>query len=192
MKKKNLLFLDCCPRTDSRTRLLAETYLEGLDDSYEITVTDVTALPIVPYDEQMLLRRDALEAAHDFTSPEFALAHQFAQADRIVIAAPFWDCSFPAKFKVYLEHVSVTGLTFGYDENQRPQPFCKADRVVYITTAGGFLKEHTAVEAYLREYCDMLAIDRLEFYAVQGMDVYPDEVEARMEQGMQMLREAEK
>ena len=32
----------------------------------------------------------------------FRYSHQFAAADRIVIAAPYWDLSFPAQLKIYI------------------------------------------------------------------------------------------
>ena len=40
----------------------------------------------------------------------FDLASQFQQADEIVIAAPYWDLSFPAILKLYLENIYVTGV----------------------------------------------------------------------------------
>ena len=37
---------------------------------------------------------------------------QFQRADAILIAAPFYDLSIPALLKVYIENVSVDGITF--------------------------------------------------------------------------------
>ena len=51
------------------------------------------------------------------TIPFFSLSRQFAEADDIVIGVPYWDLSFPAAFKTYLEHVSVCELTFHYTED---------------------------------------------------------------------------
>lgn len=44
----------------------------------------------------------------------FKYAHEFANADLIVIAAPFWDLSIPALLKVYIENIAVDGITFEY------------------------------------------------------------------------------
>ncbi len=52
------------------------------------------------------------------------------------IAAPYWDLSFPAILKQYLEHVCVVGLTFCY-ENDLPKGLCRAKKLYYVTTAGG-------------------------------------------------------
>ena len=67
----------------------------------------------------------------------FSLARQFADAETIVIAAPYWDLSFPASLKQYFEQINVTGITFRYTEEGFPQGLCRADRLFYVTTAGG-------------------------------------------------------
>ena len=54
----------------------------------------------------------------------FYYARQFAEADQIVIAAPFWDLSFPAILKAYMEQITVSGITFEYI-NGRPCGRCK-------------------------------------------------------------------
>ena len=41
----------------------------------------------------------------------FDYANAMAQADMIVIAAPYWDMSFPASLKIFLEAASVVGIT---------------------------------------------------------------------------------
>ena len=38
------------------------------------------------------------------------------EADTVVIAAPFWDLSFPAILKKYIEAVTVAGITFRYSD----------------------------------------------------------------------------
>ena len=64
-------------------------------------------------------------------------ARQFAEADAIVIAAPYWDLAFPALLKIYLEAVTVSGVTFCYSEDGTPKSLCKAKKLIYVTTAGG-------------------------------------------------------
>ena len=54
-----------------------------------------------------------------------------------MIAAPYWDLSFPSVLRIYLEHTTVTGLTFRYSETGVPVGLCKAKRLIYVTTAGG-------------------------------------------------------
>ena len=54
-----------------------------------------------------------------------------------MIAAPYWDLSFPAVLKQYFEHICVRGITFMYNAEGIPQGLCRAHELVYITTAGG-------------------------------------------------------
>lgn len=70
-----------------------------------------------PQYPEVLARRDALAATGKLDDPLFADAWQFARADRIVLAAPFWELSFPAILKIYLERVSMRDITFGYEES---------------------------------------------------------------------------
>ena len=44
----------------------------------------------------MLNDRDALAGIRCFDAPVYDLARQFRAADRVVVAAPFWDLTFPA------------------------------------------------------------------------------------------------
>ena len=67
----------------------------------------------------------------------FDHAKQFASADTIVIAAPYWDLSFPSTLKIYIENIYVTGIVSAYDESGMPVGLCKAKELYYITTAGG-------------------------------------------------------
>ena len=54
-----------------------------------------------------------------------------------MISAPFWDLSFPAILKTYLENIYVTGLVSEYDESGIPRGLCRAKKLYYVTTAGG-------------------------------------------------------
>ncbi len=129
------LFINACVRQDSRTKRLADCLLS----KWKEAVTEVALDRIVfePTDEAYLVRRDRLLAENRLDDPMFALARQFASADRILIAAPYWDLSFPAVLKQYLEKINVPGITFFYTPEGIPQGLCRARELVYVTTAGG-------------------------------------------------------
>ena len=46
------------------------------------------------------------------------LARRIAAADRIIIAAPFWDMSFPSALKVFFANMSLFGITFDSNEKE--------------------------------------------------------------------------
>ena len=130
-----LLFINACVRPDSRTKRLADRLISTLGVPAEELRLAELALPAV--DAEFLVTRDRLLAEKDYENPMFALARQFAEADEIVIAAPFWDLSFPAVLKAYLEQINVVGVTFRYTSEGIPEGLCRAKRLFYVTTVGG-------------------------------------------------------
>ncbi|MBR6431209.1 MAG: NAD(P)H-dependent oxidoreductase [Oscillospiraceae bacterium] len=133
--ERPILFINACVRKASRTRQLAEQLLTRLQQPYaEIRLHEMT-FPVV--NEDFLAQRDRLIAAGEFQSPVFDLARQFAEAETVVIAAPYWDLSFPAALKQYLEQINVVGITFRYTQEGVPVGLCRAGRLFFVTTAGG-------------------------------------------------------
>lgn len=130
-----ILFINACVRERSRTRRLAERLLSRLGgDVVELRLSEVS-FPTA--DQAFLNERDRLITASDFANPMFDMARQFAQADQIVIAAPYWDLSFPASLKQYFEQINVVGVTFRYNADGIPRGLCRAEKLFYVTTAGG-------------------------------------------------------
>ena len=129
------LFVNACVRKDSRTRRLAECCLSKLNGPVEEVRLHEISFPVA--DEAFLHRRDSLIAKGDYGNPVFDLARQFAQADEIVIAAPYWDLSFPAALKQYIEQINVKGITFRYTAEGVPEGLCRAKRLTYLMTSGG-------------------------------------------------------
>ena len=110
----------------------------------------------------------------------YDLVKEFASADEIVIAAPFWDFSFPAMLKVYLEHICVNKVAFKYVDG-RPVGLCRAKRLSYFVTAGGFIGENSSLEKYLVELCGLLGIPEAKLYKAEGLDIYGNDVEEILE-----------
>lgn len=107
-----VLFINACVRPESRTCRLAREVLKRLPgEPEELRLYEE---PIEPLDQETLEKRTELVARGDYRDPLFLYAKQFAQAADIVVAAPYWDLSFPSILKVYLEQICVTGLTFQY------------------------------------------------------------------------------
>ena len=138
---ENLLFINACVRGErSRTLKLARRFLDAYRAAHPdtvITERDLCAARLQPQYPEVLAERDALWSAGKLEQPMFEPAWQFAAADKLVIAAPFWDMSFPAILKIYLERISVTDLTFGYSEEGAMVGLCRASKLLYITTRGG-------------------------------------------------------
>ena len=147
-----ILFIDACVRQGSRTRELAQCLLEMLpgDVIYENIAEE--SFPVT--DEEFITRRSTLSDAGDFSDPIFDWAKRFAMADLIIVAAPYWDLSFPACLKKYFEMVSALGVTFRY-ENDIPRGMCRAKKLYYVTTAGGSIFDPDHGYGYVRSLCSI-------------------------------------
>ena len=132
---EQILFINACPREGSRTLELARYLLDKTDGSVEeLTIFEENLLPL---NGKTLALRDKMTANQNFDHPIFKYAKQFAKADVIVLAAPFWDLSFPSAVKIWLEYVMAKEITFRYTEEGFPCGLCKAKKLFYISTAGG-------------------------------------------------------
>ena len=129
------LYINCCVREESRTERLAKAVLQKLGEHF--TELNLYEENLKPLDRETLNKRTSLIEQDDYSDPMFDYAKQFANADTIVIAAPYWDLSFPATLKTYIENIYVTGIVSAYDESGTPFGLCKAKVLYYITTAGG-------------------------------------------------------
>lgn len=171
------LFVNACVREESRTRQLAEYLLSKLED--EITEVSLSQISFPLQDESFLSHRDQLLAENCFDDQVFDLARQFASADQIVIAAPYWDYSFPAALKQYLEQVSVVGLTFCYTPEGIPKGLCKADCLYYVTTAGGNYAPDEYGFGYVKALCnDFYGIPDVKLIKAAGLDIIGADVES--------------
>ncbi len=130
-----ILYINACVRKESRTKKIADYLLSETGEQVEEIRLSEIVFPNA--DEDFLLKRDKLVLSGAFDDPMFSLARQFARADTVVIAAPFWDLSFPAALKQYFEQINVTGITFRYSEEGVPVGLCRASKLYYVTTAGG-------------------------------------------------------
>ena len=173
---ENLLFINACVRGErSRTLKLARRFLAGYQKAHPdtvITQRDLCAERLQPQYPEILAERDALWNAGRLDQPMFEPARQFAAADKIVVAAPFWDLCFPAVLKIYLERVTVADITFGYDAQGAMVGKCRASKLLYITTRGGNYAgtELEMGTPIMKALCTMYGIPELLTLAAEGLD----------------------
>ena len=164
----SILFINACVRENSRTLVLAKSIMR--DMLGDITEVNLNLENIEPLNRTSLEKRESLVHDGKYDDPMFRYAKQFAQADEIVIAAPFWDLSFPSKLKIYFEQITVSGLTFKYQKGC-PIGLCKAKRLTYVTTSGGPIFAdfgYTYVKTLAREF---YGIKETKAYRAMNLDV---------------------
>ena len=175
--KNKILFINACVRESSRTEELARYLSDRLDG--EITEISLYKENLSPIEETSLEKRNR----HDFSGEEFMYAKQFQCADTIVIAAPLWDLSFPAVLKIYLENITVSGLTFEYSKEGRPVGKCNAKELYYITTSGGYIGKFNFGFDYVSALSKgFFGIGNVKFFSAEGLDIYGADVAEIMQQ----------
>ncbi len=180
---RKLLLIDCCIRKEeSRTKRIMDAFLSAVPDDCAVEHLVLTEENLAPLTGDFFAQRQRLLENHDYTHPRFRYAKQFAAADIIVIAAPFWDLAFPALLKIYIEQVSLDGITFGADETGLVG-LCRATDMVFLTARGGFYTGD-ALEMgsrYLDALHTFFGIGRYRCIAADGMDVAGFDAKAALE-----------
>ena len=182
---KHTLFINACVRENSRTLLLAKHLLGKLDG--KVRECTLNAEDVQPLRADTLAARDACIAAGDYSADMFRFARDFAAADRIVIAAPYWDLCFPALLKDYLENVTVGGLTFYYDETGVPRSLCRAKQLIYITTAGGPIFANFGFDYVRTMASGFFGIDDCVFFGAENLDIVGADVPALLQEATQQI-----
>lgn len=171
-----ILYINACVREESRTERLARYLLSRLGDTVkEIRLADMC---YPKADAGFLNKRDGLLSEKNYDDPMFDGARAFASADTVVIAAPFWDLSFPAALKQYFEQINVPGITFVYTEEGVPRGLCRADKLYYVTTAGGTIFSEEFGYGYVKALANGLyGISQTRLIKAEGLDIDGADVE---------------
>ena len=101
------------------------------------------------------------------------------------MAAPYWDLSFPAALRVYLEHITITGLTFRYTPYGRPEGLCRAGRLIYVTTSGGPMGDPSYGYGYIRTLANTFyGIGDVRCFRAENLDIFGADVEGILQKAL--------
>lgn len=177
-----LVVINACVRQgDSRTLKIAEPVIGVLAERFETVRYDLPEMEgVVPLTPALFAAR----GAGDVPAWAAAAAREIASADRILIAAPFWDMSIPAVLKAFFEQTSLFDVTFT-DDGTTCVGLCRAPKVLFITTRGMDIPTGDAREQatpYLRALGTLWNFGELTTVAARNMDyVTPGEAQARID-----------
>lgn len=177
---KKLLYIDACIRDEqSRTKRIAIPVVEALKHRYDVQSLVLNELDLSIVKKELITKRNNGEIAPQVMS----WAESVRDADRIVIAAPFWDMSIPAALKNFLELCSIFDVTFKSDD-KTCYGNCKAEKMLYITTRGMDISTGDVLEqgsSYLKALSWLWGIGPLEVVSAQNMDyVTEKEIEEKI------------
>lgn len=183
-----VLFINSCVRAGSRTKYLADVLLKRLDQPVQEVTLMREALPTLT--EADIDLRGAAARDGSFTDPVFQPARQFAAADTVVIAAPFWDLSFPALLKRYIESVCVNGITFRYSPEGVPVGMCRAKKLFYVTTSGGPIINSGFGYGYIKTLAQtMFGIPECVCFSAENLDIRGSDENEILESAARKIRE---
>ena len=174
-EKMKVLYVDACVRKNSRTRILADYLVERLGG--EVKRVELTKCNLHYADENYLAKRFDCIKKKDFDDKMFDYAKDFASADEIVMAVPYWDFSFPALFKMYIENINVSKITFDFSAKGEPVFLCRAKKLYYVTTEGGYGTDDFGF-GYIEALCKkMYGIDEVVLIKADGLDIKGNDTE---------------
>lgn len=177
---EHILFVNACMRPASRTLELARHVLTKLDG--EVTELSLYNENIPPLDMPLLQARETAVRSGDRAADALRYAVQFAAADTVVVAAPYWDLLFPAAVRTYFEAVTVSGVAFRYTPEGVPQGLCKAKRLIYVTTAGGPIGAYNLGFDYVKSLAKLYyGIPETTCFTAEFLDIIGADVPAIMD-----------
>ena len=185
---KKILMVDACVREESRTRGLAEYLMSKLEGEKE--VIRLIDEPLKPIDGEYVNHRVELINGRAFDHEMFRWAKQFAAADEIVVAAPYWDMSFPSILKGYIEHIEAMDITFGYSDEGVPTGLCRAKKLYYVSTSGGPIYDGNLGFRYMTRLCeDFWGIPETKLFQAELLDVVGKDIPGILEKARKEMDE---
>ena len=186
----DVLYVNACVRDDSRTNILAQHVLSKLDG--EIVELKLGEEDLKPLTKETLMKKFDAISKGDYSDLMFKYAKQFIEAKTIVIGAPYWDLSFPALLKTYIENVNVLGIVFNYGEDGLPKSNCNAKKLIYVTSSGGPIINDETGYGYIKTLCNALYnIPKTYYIKAQGLDIAGADIEAILEQAKKEIDETD-
>lgn len=193
-----LLYIKANPKQDkeSRTFRISESFINTYRETNpgdKIITHDLYAEGVKPLTAQDLDSRFSPKDENARQHPIYQYAYEFHSCDKIAIAAPMWNLSFPAILKCYLDYIMAVGITFEYTE-KGPVGLCQGKKAVHIVTRGGLYSQGPASayemgDKYLRGLFGFLGITDFTTIAAEMLDVVGADVEGEMAKAVRRAQE---
>ena len=166
---EKLLYIDSCIRDEvSRTKKIATPIINKLKERYDVETLVINDLNLT------IVKKDLVNKRTNGIIDEEVLswANKVSKADRIVIAAPFWDMSIPAALKSFIELCSIINVTFASDD-KTCFGICNCKKLLYITTRGMNIKTNSELDQatpYLKAISYLWGLGDVSVVAAYNLD----------------------
>lgn len=188
---KKLLVIDSCiNRETSRTEKLANALVKLLLPlGYEEERLILEEENVGHLDSRAFKERDDLIRKGDYSHPFFKYAKQLHEADLVVIAAPYWDFSYPTLLKEWIEAVSAMGINYSYDEYGISHGLAKGEALFYVSTAGGDVSKLDFGYWEIKALCERIGIKKVEEVLIENIDIVGNDPQKMLEEKIASLPE---
>ncbi len=180
---KKVLVVDSCIRKNSKTRMVLNSFLSRLSNDYlveKIYLNNNDSL--IPLNDEILDKRNKDIINKEFNSTYYDFAKKLKECDIVIIAAPFYDLTFPSVLKIFIEQTLISNLTFVDTENG-VKGIINCNKMIYITVRGMECNDYNNIDVgtqYLKGYCNMLNIQKFcsISYSAVSYDVLKEKIES--------------
>lgn len=184
---ETVLFVKVNPKTDyqSTSATLANYFLDEYGEynrAIMIEKLDLYNDDIPLLDDDLFSAREKMETGGELTPIEREkinkaeqLLNQFVEADKVIIAAPFWNLGYPPLLKAYIDMICIKDKTFKYTE-EGPVGLIPDKSLLLIESRGGYFSEGPAAELehsqkYLKSVMKFIGIENISTVIAEGLDV---------------------
>lgn len=182
----NILYVNACVRDESRTNELAKYVISKFKGN--VQEVNLNLEKILPLYKDRLELRDLLIKNKEFNHKFFDYANQFANADVVIVAAPYWDFSFPSILKTYIENINVAGITFSYSQAGQLVNLCKAKKLIYISTSGGPIIFEDFGFGYIKAVAEnFYGIKDINYIKAEGLDMIGADIQKILKKAKQEI-----
>lgn len=140
---EKILFINSCYNYEkSRTLYLANKIFEkfDIDSKFDFEEIKLKDLHLLPLSEDRLKIRFDLTNKHLFDIDMLTYSKKILSADIVVVAAPFYDFSYPSILKLFIENISMPNLMYSYTKDGF-EGYARGRKFIYITTRGSELPD---------------------------------------------------
>lgn len=188
-----LLYIKVNPKADEKSfsARLAKVFLDAYQQAHPedtIELLDLYRADIPFLDVDVFSAWGKFASHEELTELEQSkvkrmneLTDQFLAADKVVIASPFWNLSYPPMMKAYIDTICVAGKTFKYTE-KGPIGLVPDKPVLLIEARGGHYSSGPAAamefsEKYLRTIMNFMGVQQFQSLIMEELSVDPTKAE---------------
>ena len=165
---KRISVIDSTIRDESRTRELLNRILDNKD--VEFSIYNINKFDLIPTNNERFITKGTNETF-------IKIAKEIASSDGLVIAAPFWDMTYPALLKTFLEELSLYDIMF-IDDGKTCVGISKMKFMLFLTTRGMNIEDDSKLDGAsysLKALCELWGIPQFACVSAYNLDYSSDE-----------------